>query len=210
MFNLNDLTILIVFIGVEGDVDLPNVFFKLALRVVLPISVGQTLRIFYKPAVEWQKRNKKVLKKTQEASLSFIVYTVFCKTFNSEQDATALDAIIMIGLVFVILCSLMALAWFSLGLPFTYKNEPKLRVMGLFGCTHKTVAMGVPLINAIYEDNDKVGLYTLPLIVWHPMQLFIGSMLIARLNKFVEREEERIRRENADNEIEVVAVDQIA
>ena len=185
--------LILMYIGVEGGVELTNVFFKLAIRVVLPIAVGQLLRNFYKPAVEWQKRNKKVLKKVQEGILSFIVYTVFCKTFNSEQDATALDAIVMIVVVFGILCLLMVLSWTLFGLPFMFRDEPKLRVMGLFGCTHKTVAMGIPLINAIYEDNDKIGLYTLPLLVWHPMQLFIGSSISSRLSAFVDREEERLR-----------------
>ena len=184
--------LILMYIGVEGDVELTDVFFKLACRVVLPIAVGQLLRNFYKPAVDWQKRNKKILKKVQEGILSFIVYTVFCKTFNSEQDATAVDAIVMIAVVFGILCLLMVLSWNVLGLPFMFRDEPKLRVMGLFGCTHKTVAMGIPLINAIYEDNDKVGLYTLPLLVWHPMQLFIGSSISSKLSLFVENEEGRL------------------
>jgi sodium/bile acid cotransporter 7 len=84
----------------------------------------------------------------------------------------------------------MFVAWNML--KFMFPNDPKLRVMGLYGCTHKTVAMGVPLINAIYEDNPAVGLYTLPLLIWHPMQLVIGTFLSPRLAAFVEREEERL------------------
>ena len=60
--------------------------------------------------------------------------------------------------------------------------------MGLFGCTHKTVSVGVPLINAMYEGNLNVGLYTLPLLIWHPMQLLVGSILAPKLKAYVERE----------------------
>jgi len=84
----------------------------------------------------------------------------------------------------------MSATW--LGLKFLFPDQPRLRVMGLFGSTHKSVAMGVPLINAIYESNKNVGLYTLPLLVWHPMQLVIGSFLAPKLAAFVDREEERI------------------
>jgi hypothetical protein len=84
----------------------------------------------------------------------------------------------------------MVLAWYMLKI--TFPNDPKLRVMGLFGCTHKTVAVGVPLINAIYEGNPAVGLYTLPLLIWHPMQLVIGTFLTPRLVKFVKQEQERL------------------
>ena len=64
--------------------------------------------------------------------------------------------------------------------------------MGLFGCTHKTVAMGVPLINAIYEDNPLVGLYTLPLLIWHPMQLVLGTAVAPRVADYVKRRQEEL------------------
>jgi hypothetical protein len=91
---------------------------------------------------------------------------------------------------FVSLASLMVLAWYML--KFLFPNDPKLRVMGLFGCTEKTVALGVPLINAIYAGNPAIGSYTLPLLIWYPMQLVIGSFLTPRLAKFVQQEQERL------------------
>jgi hypothetical protein len=42
---------------------------------------------------------------------------------------------------------------------------------GLFCSTHKTVAMGIPLITTIFEDSPSLGLYTLPLLMYHPMQV---------------------------------------
>ena len=52
------------------------------------------------------------------------------------------------------------------------------------------------MINAIYESNPNVGLYTLPLLIWHPMQLVIGSALAPRIADWVEREEDRLEGEN--------------
>jgi hypothetical protein len=54
------------------------------------------------------------------------------------------------------------------------------------------VAIGVPLINAIYESDPLIGLYTLPLLIWHPMQLLIGTFLSPRLLAFVIAENERL------------------
>lgn len=92
----------------------------------------------------------------------------------------------------------MAMAWISLS--FAFPNQPKLRVFGLFGCTHKTVAIGIPLINSIYGDNPAVGLYTLPLLIWHPIQLVLGTALSPRLAKFVARESERLGLQDSDLE----------
>lgn len=178
------------YLGVEGNVSLGTVFLKLGLRVVLPIAVGQILQKFSKLTVAFVKKYKKHFKKVQEWCLVFIVYTVFCKTFSKESVVAPGSVFLMIALQFVLLVFVMVLSWFLLRIFF--RNEPKLRVMGLFGCTHKTVAMGVPLINAIYEDNPNVGLYTLPLLVWHPMQLLIGTAIAPRLSEFVAREEARI------------------
>lgn len=97
---------------------------------------------------------------------------------------------LMIALQFLMLCVVMMLAWICLRVLF--RNEPKLQAMGLFGCTHKTVAMGVPLINAIYESNPMVGLYTLPLLIWHPMQLVVGSFVAPYVAAYVKRREEEI------------------
>ena len=52
----------------------------------------------------------------------------------------AVDVVVMIVVQCVLLVASMGVAWFMLGL---LNFDKKLRVMGLFGCTHKTVAMGV-------------------------------------------------------------------
>jgi SBF-like CPA transporter family (DUF4137) len=85
----------------------------------------------------------------------------------------------------------MTLAWFTLKR--LYPNQPKLRVTGLFGCTHKTISIGVPLITAIYgSQHPKIGLYTLPILIWHPMQLMVGTLIMPRLQAFIQREQERL------------------
>jgi len=190
--------LILMYLGVSGNVSLGNIFFKLGLRVVLPIAIGQVIHKFSPKTVNYIKTHKKQFSKVQEYCLVFIIYTVFCKTFSEDNNTTAKDALVMISFVFLLLTSMMIVAWF--GLKICFPTQPKLRVMGLFGCTHKSVAMGVPLINAIYEDNPLVGFYTLPLLVWHPMQLVIGSFLAPRLSKFVKAEEERLNVNNHEEE----------
>jgi len=187
------------YIGITGEVNILSVFIKLVIRVVLPVCIGQILQKI-KVVSEFVKSKKKYFKKAQMYALVFIIYTTFCKTFSNESESNIIDILLMILFQFVLLCTVMILAWFLLKLFF--RNEPKLRVMGLFGCTHKTVAMGVPLINAIFDDNPNLGLYTLPLLIWHPLQLVIGSFLVPRLNRFVNSEKERLEKNMEKNEEE--------
>lgn len=195
------------YLGVEGDMEIFTVFYKLALRVLLPVAIGQVLQNI--PAVfEFVQKHKPKFKKAQMYSLVFIVYTVFCRTFERDENgADIADIFLMILFQFILLSSFMAIAWYIV----LRWAPPRLRVMGLFGCTHKTVgkyqyrirqfltictclnfrlsssAMGIPLINAIYEERpDVIGLYTLPLLIWHPMQLVLGTFLAPRLSRYVQ------------------------
>lgn len=182
--------LILAYLGVTGGIDVADVLVKLILRVVVPVLVGQVLQ---RIAVvnDFVKRHKVAFKYAQQYALIFIVYTVFCRTFSNDDNKSSIgDIFLMILFQFLLLATVMILAWYLLQILFP--KSPRLRVMGLFGCTHKTVAIGVPLINAIYEDNPAVGLYTLPLLIWHPLQLIVGSLLAPYLAKFVTREEERL------------------
>lgn len=188
--------LILAYLGVPGTVNLSQVFFKLGMRVILPIIIGQLLQHFVVPAKEFVKRYKQYFKTAQECCLLFIIYTVFCKTFYNGMETDVAQIFLMIVLQFGMLCVLMVLAWVCLRILF--RNEPKLQAMGLFGCTHKTVAMGVPLINAIYESNPNVGLYTLPLLIWHPMQLVVGSFVAPYVAAYVKRREAENEEEDGD------------
>jgi len=186
--------LVLAYTGVKGSVNLAEVFAKLAVRVVLPVLAGQLLYFFYTPAVQLVHENKQLFKRLQEYTLVYIVYAVFCQTFsNSERGSDTMtqpvwqDYLWMAIYQLFLLLVVMIMAWFLLRL--LWRDEPRLRVMGLYGCTQKSVAMGVPLIHAIYEHDPKVGLYTLPLLIWHPLQLIIGSAIAPRLADGVERME---------------------
>ena len=124
---------------------------------------------------------------------------MFCYTFydDGENDddegqvgASTGEVFLMIGIILVWIIVIMLLAWLTFFL--LYKDYPTLRVFALYGCSHKTIAMGIPLITAMYETSEKLALYTLPILVWHPTQLILGSLLAPRLSDWVEREKERL------------------
>ena len=67
-------------------------------------------------------------------------YTVFCRTFASGGTAKISDIFIMILVLLILFCCLAVISWACLKLFFA--KEPKLQVMGLFGCLQKTVSRG--------------------------------------------------------------------
>jgi sodium/bile acid cotransporter 7 len=130
--------LILAYLGVTGNINLGEVFYKLSLKVVLPVLVGQALQKKSKAVVAFVKNHKPKFKAAQQYALLFIIYTVFCRTFEEDNDSNVADIFVMVAVQFCLLCGLMCLAWVALKVLFP--NEPKLRVMGLFGCTHKTVS----------------------------------------------------------------------
>jgi solute carrier family 10 (sodium/bile acid cotransporter), member 7 len=179
------------YLGVSAEINVIEVFYRLSLRVLVPLFVGQMVQKLSTAAVSFVASHKKGVKRAQELLLVFIVYTVFCTTFSDDDRKNRISQVfIMIACVLTTLLSLMMLAWYTL--KFLFPAEPELVVMGLFGCTHKTVATGTPLITAMYQDDPNIGSYMLPLLIWHASQIVIGSYIAPKLAVWVECENKRL------------------
>jgi sodium/bile acid cotransporter 7 len=186
------------YLGQTSNIKFVDVVLKLVYRVVIPIIFGQILQNCSKSAVDFVAKHKPKFAKIQEFCLTFIVYTVFCKTFSEGLDVDISGWQILLCFVVVALFVLLfqTLAWFALNLVFKDKS---LVIMGFYGCHHKTVAMGLPLIKAIYEDDPRLGMYALPLLIWHPLQLLIGSALAPKLAAWSKTHESIPEEEIKDN-----------
>jgi solute carrier family 10 (sodium/bile acid cotransporter), member 7 len=177
------------YLGVSGDINLWEVFYKLALRVIVPMLFGQAVQTI-SAVSRFVKNNKVGFKRAQQYCLIFIIYTIFCRTLKGGSDNAIQDILIVLAFQFILLLSVMTIAWYSLKLLFP--KNPKLRVAGLFGCTHKTISIGVPLITSMYAGHPNLGQYTLPILIWHPMQLVVGTLLMPFLQRFIVSECERL------------------
>lgn len=51
----------------------------------------------------------------------------------------------------------------------------------------KTIALGFPMITVLFGSQPDVGLLSLPLLIYHPSQIMIGSLLIKPLKAWVGR-----------------------
>jgi solute carrier family 10 (sodium/bile acid cotransporter), member 7 len=185
------------YLGVSKHTDLVKVFWQLALRVIVPVIVGQFVQLIDVVHV-WVKHNPRFFKQAQQYCLIYVIYCTFCKTFKKNYNNSHGDVLLMVLFELLLIVSIKVMAWYSL--KFLFPNKPKLRVMGLFGCVHKTIAIGVPLISVLYKGDPNVGLYTLPILIWHPMQLIVGTCIMPRLQAFVKSEKERLGIVDEDDE----------
>jgi sodium/bile acid cotransporter 7 len=184
--------------GGAGLLDVRSIFANLVRIVVIPMLFGWFLHNYVPPAYSFYARNRPRFKKTQESCLVFIVYCTFCKkwlkTGNGTAEAATVvglsDVAFMILLEVILMASFAGIAWLAVG--WLFPGEPELRATGLFACHHKTVALGVPLIGNLYKGHPDLALYTLAILVWHPLQLVAGSFLVPALSSYVRSERQRV------------------
>ncbi len=93
-----------VYLGISADIKLFDVFYKLAVRVLLPIVVGQVLQKVIPLIGEFSNKNKAALKRAQQYLLVFIVYTVFCSTFGDKLEGAPIGDIFLMSTLTKIVC----------------------------------------------------------------------------------------------------------
>ena len=128
--------IILFLVGVSSESNLTHVFYKLALRVIVPVIVGQVLRRF-RYVARLVKKYQLHLRSAQLYFMLYLSYSVFCRTFITNQGIDYADILVLIVATFVIYIGLMGFVWYLLG--GLFPNQPRLRVMGFFGGTLKTV-----------------------------------------------------------------------
>ena len=83
------------------------------------------------------------------------------------------------------------------------------RIAIFFCATQKTVAMGLPLIEAMFGDNSNMGIYIIPLLLYHPFQLICDSLLVHPISQWrIKQEKQHKGKMLIDNE-ESIAQDTV-
>merc|ERR1711918_157568 len=81
----------------------------------------------------------------------------------------------------------------SLGLAWQVARALKLkardRIAFIMCSTHKTLALGLPLFKVIFQRRADLAVLCTPLLLQHPLQLFIGSLLAPSLKSIAVEEE---------------------
>jgi len=166
---------LLVFLGSSTDVPFLLVFGQLSITVVFPLLAGQLIRSRYitqiqRAAIPWSSLGS--------ATLLLIIYTTFCDTFAHEDvDIDEMSLFSIIGLVFLLQCSLMILTFYISSMK-CFRFKPADCVALLFVTTHKSLTLGIPILRIVYGSDPHLSVMSLPLLIYHPMQILLGGCLV--------------------------------
>ena len=107
------------------------------------------------------------------------VYTI-CAALHAPADALRVDQVGLIGSAFGLNKSVSASVC---------TVQARDRIAFIMCSTHKTLALGLPLFKVIFAGRSDLAVLCTPLLLQHPLQLIIGSILAPRLKKIAEAED---------------------
>lgn len=163
--------------------ELLPIFGKLFFLIILPVFIGKFFREKLK-SISWDSLGN-VFKLMSMYLIFLIVYFSFCRSVKSEvwnsitiNETAAVIVIILTGL-FIIHFGVWHLGKL---LGFSKVQLPVF----LFCGAQKTLAAGVPLATAMLSQPGleiDTGLFLIPIMIYHPLQMIVGGRWIAILSK---------------------------
>jgi len=176
--------LLLKLVGSAGALSAADTLQKLATRVLLPLLVGQLLRPPLQGAGVLAGR-RKLLSRSSESLLLLIVYSTFCDTFLRGFGVPPATLAGLLAFVAGLHASHLWLAWQLGGLA---GLRAKQRITLTLTATQKTLALGMPLLGVVFAGRPDLGLLCTPLLLQHPLQLLVGSLLSPRLKRIAAEE----------------------
>ncbi|EJL01658.1 sodium:bile acid symporter family protein, putative [Pseudomonas fluorescens Q2-87] len=159
-----------------GGIDLGSTLLDLCLMLLLPLVLGQFLRRWVAGFFGRYKRYTSVIDKLV---ILLLVYAAFCNSMVSgiwrqQGNGVLLSAVIGSSVLLAII--LWTTTRTARALKFSSADE----VAAVFCASKKSLAAGVPMAALIFGDHPGLGLILLPIMIYHPLQLIVCSILAER------------------------------
>jgi sodium/bile acid cotransporter 7 len=169
-----------LFMGFEGvELDLMASVVSIAKLLLLPMIAGQLLRPIL---LKWVERHKAVVNKIDKVVILLIVYNAFCDSVaNGIWSEFSVSMLIgsMVLCAMILLTMVHLIQWGARRARFQLADE----VAAVFCGTKKTLAAGVPMATVIFGADPNLGMLLLPIMLYHPIQIFYCAMLASRYAK---------------------------
>lgn len=146
---------------------------KITLLTLVPFIVGMGCRVFLR---HWADQNRRFLNLLSNAVILLIVYTAFCDSVEGRVwEKFGIGLTLEVLAAVVVLFTTVSLLILAVSSAVHLSREDF--IAALFCSVKKTLAMGVPLAQLIFGGRANLGLILLPIMFYHPFQLFVCGLL---------------------------------
>jgi solute carrier family 10 (sodium/bile acid cotransporter), member 7 len=165
--------------GKTGTGSLGPLLLQITLLTLLPFAAGVGLRPFVR---HWVDTNKKWVNRISNGVILFFVYSAFCDSVKERiwHEYGLLLTIQILLCVVALFATISLLIYFASRLARLNREDA---IACYFCSVKKTLAMGVPLAVLIFGSRTDLSLILLPVMFYHPFQLFTNGILANRWAK---------------------------
>lgn len=170
------------FMAKSGEFDFLVILYKLCLQIVLPLILGLLLQRFFG---KFARRHNKKLGYFDKAVIVLIVYTSFSNSFNSGlfKSIKIYDLLMITGIVILLFFAMYALIgaickWLN----FSIKDTITAKFCG----TKKSLVHGSVMVKIIFGASASVGIFLLPIMLYHILQLLVVTIFAENYRKRVD------------------------
>jgi len=155
-----------------------ELYIGLLFEVILPVILGLVLQPYWG---KWAHRHGKGLSNFDKAVVLLIVYSSFSESFMNDIFHTiGTGYLISLFVVVVILFFVVYLIILVL-VRYVLKFNREDRITALFCGSKKSLTHGSVFSKFLFANNPKLGLYILPLMIYHAFQIFVVTIIAQRL-----------------------------
>ncbi|VVO44122.1 bile acid:sodium symporter family protein [Pseudomonas fluorescens] len=156
-----------------GGIDLGSTLIDLCAMLLLPLVLGQLLRPF---CGRFFARHKRYTSIVDKLVILLLVYAAFCNSMVSGMWQQQGSSVILSALVGS--TTLLALIlWMTTRTARALRFSPADEIAAVFCASKKSLAAGAPMAALIFGANPGLGLILLPIMIYHPLQLIVCSVL---------------------------------
>lgn len=153
-----------------------EVILDLLCWLLLPLLMGQVWRPLL---ANWAGRNKAFIYALDRGVILLLIYTSFCDSIQKRvwQDHNPL-LLLEVGIAALVL--LAAVLWFTQWLCRKLGFNRADSIAAVFCGSKKSLAQGVPMAHLMFAGNPALGMFLLPILLYHPLQLLICGYLVGK------------------------------
>jgi sodium/bile acid cotransporter 7 len=171
----------------QSGFDIGHTILMLCLQVLLPVIIGIML---HHKIGGWVSQYKKTLGNFDQLIILLIVYTSFCESFSGNMfSGFTISEIFLLAVMMLTLFLVVFALMNRLSLWMGFKREDRITV--IFCGSKKSLVQGAVMGKVLFPDQAVLGVVLLPLMLYHALQLLVGSTIAKAMGRRGEGETER-------------------
>jgi solute carrier family 10 (sodium/bile acid cotransporter), member 7 len=162
---------------VSSDFNFNDTIVQLIVQILIPVLLGFLL---HRIGNRWTERYKKQLARFDKTIILLIVYQSFSNSFSSGIFKNiGIGTLGIIGVMVLILFFTVLLISGKIASWLHFNREDRITL--IFCASKKSLIHGSVMANVLFADAHHLGIFLLPIMVYHAFQLFYISIMAKRL-----------------------------